>query len=229
MTLHEFVVGSLAGLAEPKIEPEIVFRLHSPVDHEMTLYELVDAIDWVAHGYEIVRSSYPDWDFQAADAVADSAFHARLLVGPMLRISDLGNEPVTTLEAFSLGLSCDGRHIETGKGGDVLGNPLSALLHLMRILEEDPDAEPLQAGDIVTTGTVTAAHSINPGERWLSRKALGTYRHANVIVALSQARRSGDESMTGSIAQPRALASRAKPAAPDSACARPSAVRGWGR
>ena len=159
---------ALAGLAEPRIEPEIVFRLQSDASWDMALYELVDAIDWVAHGYEIVRSSYPNWDFQAADAVADSAFHARLLIGPTLRIAELGDEPVTALETFSLDLSRDGTHVETGQGGDVLGNPLSAVRHLMRILDDDPDAEPLQAGDIVTTGTVTAAHSIGVGEHWHS-------------------------------------------------------------
>ena len=134
----------------------------------MTDYDLVDAIDWVAHGYEIVRSSYPDWKFQAADAVADSAFHAWLLVGPALPIADLGNEPVTTLGLFSLDLSRNGQHVETGQGADVLGNPLSALRELVRILDESDDAEQLQAGEIVTTGTITAAHSIAAGERWQS-------------------------------------------------------------
>jgi 2-oxo-3-hexenedioate decarboxylase len=48
----------------------------------------------------------------------------------------------------------------------VLDGPLSALKHLVGLLEKD-DANPqLAAGEIITTGTLTKAMPIKPGELW---------------------------------------------------------------
>jgi 2-oxo-3-hexenedioate decarboxylase len=48
---------------------------------------------------------------------------------------------------------------------NVLDGPLSALRHLVE-MHIDP---PLAAGEIVTTGTVTRAFPVAPGERWTTR------------------------------------------------------------
>jgi 2-oxo-3-hexenedioate decarboxylase len=50
----------------------------------------------------------------------------------------------------------------------VLGNPLTAIVHLLSVLSGQPEFPPLQAGEIVTTGTITAAQSIKAGETWHS-------------------------------------------------------------
>jgi 2-oxo-3-hexenedioate decarboxylase len=47
-----------------------------------------------------------------------------------------------------------------------LGGPLSALRHLVALLARDPINPPLAAGEIVTTGTLTRALPIAPGEIW---------------------------------------------------------------
>ncbi|HSD60946.1 MAG TPA: fumarylacetoacetate hydrolase family protein, partial [Burkholderiales bacterium] len=78
----------------------------------------------------------------------------------------LGGDVIAALESFSLALSCDGRHVVTGKGSNVLGSPLAAVAHLLSVLAGQPDYAPLQAGEIVTTGTVTTAQSIRPGQTW---------------------------------------------------------------
>jgi 2-oxo-3-hexenedioate decarboxylase len=48
----------------------------------------------------------------------------------------------------------------------VLGGPLSALRHLAGLLASDPFNPPLAAGEIVSTGTLTKAMPIVPGETW---------------------------------------------------------------
>jgi 2-oxo-3-hexenedioate decarboxylase len=73
---------------------------------------------------------------------------------------------MAALASFSLGLSCDGRPIATGIGANVLGSPLAAIAHLASVLARQPHGEPLRAGEIVTTGTITTAQSIHPGEVW---------------------------------------------------------------
>ena len=61
---------SLAGLAEPRIEPEIVFRLAAAPTPDMDERALLGCIDAVAHGFEVVQSIFPGWGFTAPDAVA---------------------------------------------------------------------------------------------------------------------------------------------------------------
>jgi 2-oxo-3-hexenedioate decarboxylase len=161
-------VCSLGRFAEPKIEPEIVFKLRSapPPEAAQDLHALLDHVEWVAHGFEIVQSHFPGWHFQAADATTDQVLHAALLIGPPAPVAQLGPDPVAALEHFSLELFRDGHGVALGRGSHVLGSPLAALAHLLRVLAEQPWAAPLQAGEIVTTGTVTTAQPVRPGEHW---------------------------------------------------------------
>lgn len=172
-TTVEHVVGGqavcdLTPFAEPKIEPEIVFRLRTmpPVGSDPAA--ILACIDWVAQGFEIVQSHYPGWKFRAADTVADAALHGRLLIGEPLPIARLGADAVAALERFSLTLCRGGELREIGQGRNVLGNPLAALAHLVAVLAQQPQYEPLQAGEIVTTGTVTLAYPVAAGEIWRS-------------------------------------------------------------
>ena len=51
----EIPAFDLAGLAEPRIEPEIAFGLAAPPAPGMDDAALLDCIDWIAHGVEIVQ------------------------------------------------------------------------------------------------------------------------------------------------------------------------------
>lgn len=53
-----------------------------------------------------------------------------------------------------------------GRAENVLGGPLSALRHLVGLLANDPFNPPLAAGEIVSTGTLTKAMPVAPGEVW---------------------------------------------------------------
>jgi 2-oxo-3-hexenedioate decarboxylase len=48
----------------------------------------------------------------------------------------------------------------------VLDSPLLSLAFLVEILAQQPESPPLAAGEIVSTGTLTDAHPVAPGERW---------------------------------------------------------------
>jgi 2-oxo-3-hexenedioate decarboxylase len=50
----------------------------------------------------------------------------------------------------------------------VLGGPAYALAHLIRTLADQPGAPPLKAGELITTGTITDAWPVAPGEEWTS-------------------------------------------------------------
>ncbi len=56
--------------------------------------------------------------------------------------------------------------VDRGTGDIVLGSPLAALAHLVDLLARQPWAAPLAAGEIISTGTLTDAHPVAPGEDW---------------------------------------------------------------
>src|SRR5580700_8695216 len=58
---------ALAPFVEPRIEPEIVFRLADAPSPGMDEAALFGCIDWVAQGFEIVQSVFPGWKFAPAD------------------------------------------------------------------------------------------------------------------------------------------------------------------
>lgn len=161
-------VLSLAGLCEPRIEPEIVFGLRAAPVQGCTLAQLVESIDWVAHGFEIVHTHFAGWKFSAAQAVADEGLHGRLLVGrPVNLPRGTGPEELASaLSGIRLRLYGEGVLKDEGTGANVLDGPLQALLHFVNELRALPGAPVLQAGDIVTTGTLTDAWPVLPGQTW---------------------------------------------------------------
>ncbi len=66
---------------EPRIEPEIMFCLKMSPSPAMDEDALIACIDWLALGYEVVQSPFPDWKFKPADTVAANALHGALLIG----------------------------------------------------------------------------------------------------------------------------------------------------
>jgi 2-oxo-3-hexenedioate decarboxylase len=160
---------SLAGMVAPRIEPEIVFALRRAVAPGTTdVRELLDHIAWVAPGFEIVDCHFPEWRFTSADCAADFGLHARLVIGHHLAIDHVsGAGLVERLARFNVTLLRDDVEVAAGGGAFVLGSPLHALRYLVETLASQ-GAEPLAAGEIVTTGTLTPAMPIQPAQRWQS-------------------------------------------------------------
>lgn len=156
----------LDGFAEPRIEPEIVLHLSAapPVTEEAAA--LLGCVDWIAHGIEIVQSHFPGWKFSGPDTIADAALHATLLVGKPHPVEQLGADLADRLADFTITLACGGEMRDRGRGANVLGSPLAALAHLVAVLARQPAAAPLAAGELVTTGTLTAALPVHAGETW---------------------------------------------------------------
>ncbi|MDQ3227887.1 MAG: fumarylacetoacetate hydrolase family protein [Chloroflexota bacterium] len=156
----------LAGLAEPRIEPEIAFRLASAPAPGMDEAALLGCIDAVAHGFEIVQSIFPGWQFAPADTVAAYGLHGALVLGPWHVIDNERAAWLPSLAAFTIDLARDGTTVDHGQASNVLGGPLSALRHFVDLLAHDPVNPRLAAGEIVTTGTLTRAFPVAPGETW---------------------------------------------------------------
>jgi 2-keto-4-pentenoate hydratase len=156
----------LDGLVQPRIEPEICFGMKS-APSGADVPALLDAIDWIAHSIEVVQCFHPGWKLKLADGTANNGLHGRLAVGARLPIDRIP-DPERTLATFTVELRHETRTIDRGTGSNVLGSPLLALSHLVEVLRRS-GAQPLAAGEIVSTGTLTDAHPIAPGEHWNTR------------------------------------------------------------
>jgi len=149
---------SLAGLVNPRIEPEICFGLKASPRAE----DVLNAIDWLAHSIEIVQCHHPGWKVTIADCTADNGLHGRLVVGPRRQV--MGNLEQTLPEVEAV-LFKGETLVDRGVGANVLGSPLIALRYLVELLERD-GAPPLAPGEVVTTGVITDAHPVAREERW---------------------------------------------------------------
>jgi len=156
----------LKPFSEPRIEPEIMFGLGASPSAEMDEQALSGCIEWTALGFEIVQSIFPGWKFEASDTIAANGVHGALLIGPRHPFAPRAAEWRRTLATFEIELSCNGHVIDRGAAENVLGGPLTALRHLVGLLASDPVNPKLAAGEIVTTGTLTKAMPIAPGETW---------------------------------------------------------------
>lgn len=160
---------SLASLCQPRLEPEAVLGIRATPPRAPTLEQLFDCVDWVAPGFEIVQSHCPAWKFSAAETMADSGLHGRLLVGPpqsVRALADSGAAFDALLAACPVQLLHGERVVDQGCGANVLDGPLHALLHFVHELQRCPGAPALRAGDVVTTGTWTDAYPLEPGQVW---------------------------------------------------------------
>jgi 2-oxo-3-hexenedioate decarboxylase len=155
----------LGGLVQPRIEPEICIRLKSRPPVTQDPQALLGCIEWIAHSVEIVQCRHPDWKVTIADCTADNGLHGRLIVGtpvPVERISGLA----AALPFLKVDLFKGQERKDQGIGSNVLGSPLLALAFLVEILSKQSQSPPLEAGEIISTGTLTDAHPVAPGERW---------------------------------------------------------------
>ena len=152
----------------PKLEPEIVFGLKSelPTGTRDPL-ELLKAVEWLALGFEVVQNPYPDWQFQPADLVATFGFHAALVVGRKVRLEGQSLSRLAgTLAETVATLYKDDVVVAEGGGKNVVDSPAVALGHIADLIANDADAAPLQAGEFVTTGTLTNAPAVAAGETY---------------------------------------------------------------
>lgn len=150
----------LSGFVEPKLEPEIALKLRHVPAAGASDEELLAAVEWFAPAFEIVHSIFANWQFALTDCVAMGALHGALFLGEAVPAGDWAR----ALPDVGVVLSRGGSIVERGVGANALDGPLSALRHLVDGTEALGD--PLAAGDIVTTGTLTDAQDIRPGDTW---------------------------------------------------------------
>jgi 2-keto-4-pentenoate hydratase len=159
------------AIAKPrslKIEPEIVFGLREPITAQgLDAAAAIAATDWLALGFEIIDCPYPEWRFQPSDFIASFGLHAALVVGERVRVAPNAIPAlVDELPKFKLQMLKSAELVEEGSGKNSLKSPALCLAELgAAIARRFPD-EPLSAGEIVSSGTLTAGHPTASGDLW---------------------------------------------------------------
>lgn len=165
---------SVERMAAPRIEPEIVFRLKSapPADAALDAAGALQHVDWLALGFEIIDCVYEGWQFQPTDFVAASGLHAGLVVGSPLVVSEADvAQLVEQLASFTVQLARGGEVVATGSGRNSLRSPALCLAALASAAARQPGEEPLAAGELVSSGTLTESQPIAPGQTWTASVA----------------------------------------------------------
>jgi 2-keto-4-pentenoate hydratase len=171
-TVHYSESNSAAlTLAHPrslKIEPEIVFGMKEPIVRESPdAAAALASTDWLALGFEIIDCPFPDWKFQPSDFVASFGLHAALVIGEKVQVQpDLISALVDELSRFKVRISKNGDFVEEGSGRNCLRSPALCLAELSSAIVRRFPTEPLSAGEIVSSGTLTAGHAAGKGDLW---------------------------------------------------------------
>jgi 2-keto-4-pentenoate hydratase len=158
-------------LAHPrslKIEPEIVFGLRQPVRGEgADATAALASTDWLAVGFEIIDCPFPKWQFQPSDFVASFGLHAALVMGERVPVRSDGIAAlVDELSRFKVRVSKNGDFVEEGSGRNCLRSPALCLAELSAAIVRRFPTQPLSAGEIVSSGTLTAGHPADRGDLW---------------------------------------------------------------
>jgi 2-oxo-3-hexenedioate decarboxylase len=163
-----FATLSIAHPRSLKIEPEIVFGLKQPVVGEGSdAAAALASADWLALGFEIIDCPFPEWKFQPGDFVASFGLHAALVIGERMQVRpELIADLVDQLPRFKVRMSKGGEFVEEGSGRNSLKSPALCLAELGAAIARRFPGQPLSAGEIVSSGTLTAAHPTGGGDRW---------------------------------------------------------------
>jgi 2-oxo-3-hexenedioate decarboxylase len=155
----------IAKMYAPKIEPEIVFKLKSAVPEGADAAAVLGAVEWIALGFEIIDSVYPDWKFTPIDFVASYGLHAGLIIGTPLTVTpDNTALLVEQLAAFAVTLQKNGETVAQGSGKNSLKSPALCLAELSAATAK-ANAR-LAAGDLISSGTLTEAQLLSAGDSY---------------------------------------------------------------
>jgi 2-keto-4-pentenoate hydratase len=144
------------------VEAEFAYRMGADVEPAASPEQVLAAVDGLHVAIEAPDSRFSRFEVVgAAQLIADCACASRFVLGP-----DVPDWADLDLSTWSTSLWINGAEAATGSGGNVLGDPRTALLWLVSDLANY--GLQLRAGDIVTTGTTTAPVPIGPGDEVLA-------------------------------------------------------------
>jgi 2-oxo-3-hexenedioate decarboxylase len=129
---------------------------------------VLEATEWIALGFEIIDCVFPDWTFQPSDFVASRGLHAALVVGEPVFIEPENIVKLATdLAEFTVRVLRNNELVEEGAGKNALKSPALCVGELAEAMKRR-GGETLQAGDLISTGTLTTSRPMAAGDTWIA-------------------------------------------------------------
>lgn len=145
---------ALGELIDPQIEVEPAFVLGADLKGPgVTIADVLAATDYVSVCFEVIDSRIVNWQIKLPDTVADNGSSSRVLLGP-----ERHKPAELALDNLETVLEIDGKVLETGNTGAILGHPASGIAWLANALAQYGVG--LKAGHIVLPGTCTRSRKI---------------------------------------------------------------------
>lgn len=149
----------------PGIECELAVELWSALEPQQAPFDAAKAaaaVGGVFTAIEVVDDRYVHWrSLDAPTLIADDFFHAGLVLGRRQT-----GWPAATLAADLAALAgitwVNGREVGRGRGADILGNPLEALVWLANHCARR--GVTLPRGTLVSLGSLIQTHWLEPGD-----------------------------------------------------------------
>lgn len=145
---------SVGGFVQPRVEPEVAFRLARTIDPARPPEDLLAVVGGVAPALEIIDSRYQNFRFNLTDVIADNTSAAGAVLGPFRPI------PLNVRD-LSVTLNIDGRTAASGSTSAILGDPLRAVDETVRMAAMYDFALP--EGAVILAGAATEAVALAPG------------------------------------------------------------------
>lgn len=159
MVFRDGAAVPIGRYCQPRIEPEICFRLARPLRGPgVTVQDVLAATEAVAPALEIVDSRIRDWRITLVDTIADNASSAGLVHGAWTPIDDVPDLANVTVDLF-----IDGSEVDSGSGAAVLGHPAEAVAWLANTLATFGNA--LAPGHLILPGAMTSAPFLSAGQQ----------------------------------------------------------------
>jgi len=143
---------------QPKAEAEVALVIGRALPAaDLTLNDLIAAVDHAVPAIEIVGSRIANWDIRISDTIADNASSGLYVIGGPKRSLD-----GLDLAGAGMVMKRNGEPVSQGSGAACLGNPLNAALWLARKCAAL--GMPLEAGSVVLTGALGPMVEMVPGD-----------------------------------------------------------------
>jgi 2-keto-4-pentenoate hydratase len=146
---------SLTTMVGPMVEAEIVVRIGETIDRAQTVAELERGRHEIGPGIEVIDYRTTD-SAGVVDWIADNSTVDYAVVGALVPVAEVSPADIAA------SLFCDDRLLATGRGAQVMGNPLAAVAWLSQHLAER--GRPLELGDVILTGSLTGHHPVSSAD-----------------------------------------------------------------
>jgi 2-keto-4-pentenoate hydratase len=146
---------------QPRLEGELAFLIGRKLEGpNITLQDVLTAIDAVAPAVEIVDSRITDYRIKITDTVADNTSFGGFAVGPWRK-----DWREADLRLLAMLISQGGQPVSEGIGAASLGHPANAVAWLVNKISEYGAA--LEPGDIVMSGALARMLPAKAGDQFL--------------------------------------------------------------